>query len=644
MTNQREHEAVSFPPANSTVNAPTMPRTCYCLRTFGCLLLLAPLLSPRQAAAADPQPYAVTLSPTDNAALNTALHDSSNLIALGAKAPVGPFALVARARDDESRLKTALGSFGYYDGAVTVTIAGRKLDDPALVTALDAAKTSVPVAITVKPGPVYHLRNLTLTGPTDPATLAATRAAMGLHANDPVSAADILAASGSMLASLQDSGHALAKVGEPVATLTPAAHALDVAWTVDAGPQVDLGPIAVTGLKQVNESFVRRILTIHQGEPYDPRKIEAARQDLASEGVFATVRARAAEKLDAAGQIPITLDVDEAKRHVIGFNAGYSTDLGASAGVTFTHRNLFGNAEKLQLGAAITNLGGSDSRGEGYNVTAALTKPDLFQRGQSVTVSLQAIRENLDAYDRTAALAGIQLTRRLTDQISVTGGILGQQSRILQEGVTRNYTLLALPLGLTYDDTGPAGLLDPTRGYKANLTVTPTASLSTGTDFTIIQLTGSTYLDPGILLGEAPGRSLVALRAILGSIQGASTFQVPPDERLYAGGSATVRGYKYQYLGPHFADNRPTGGTSLGAATIEYRQRIGGSYGFAAFIDGGTVTTNSAPFSGPVRLGAGVGARYYTAIGPIRLDVAVPLNREPGNDSFEFYIGIGQAF
>ena len=621
-----------------------MPRTCYCLRTFGCLLLLAPLLSPRQAAAADPQPYAVTLSPTDNAALNTALHDSSNLIALGAKAPVGPFALVARARDDESRLKTALGSFGYYDGTVTVTVAGRKLDDPTLVTALDAAKTSVPVAITVKPGPVYHLRNLTLTGPTDPATLAATRAAMGLHANDPVSAADILAASGSMLASLQDSGHALAKVGEPVATLTPAAHALDVAWTVDAGPQVDLGPIAVTGLKQVNESFVRRILTIHQGEPYDPRKIEAARQDLASEGVFATVRARAAEKLDAAGQIPITLDVDEAKRHVIGFNAGYSTDLGASAGVTFTHRNLFGNAEKLQLGAAITNLGGSDSRGEGYNVTAALTKPDLFQRGQSVTVSLQAIRENLDAYDRTAALAGIQLTRRLTDQISVTGGILGQQSRILQEGVTRNYTLLALPLGLTYDDTGPAGLLDPTRGYKANLTVTPTASLSTGTDFTIVQLTGSTYLDPGILLGEAPGRSLIALRAILGSIQGASTFQVPPDERLYAGGSATVRGYKYQYLGPHFADNRPTGGTSLGAATIEYRQRIGGSYGFAAFIDGGTVTTNSAPFSGPVRLGAGVGARYYTAIGPIRLDVAVPLNREPGNDSFEFYIGIGQAF
>ena len=132
MTNQREHEAVSFPPANSTVNAPTMPRTCYCLRTFGCLLLLAPLLLPRQAAAADPQPYAVTLSPTDNAALNTALHDSSNLIALGAKAPVGPFALVARARDDESRLKTALGSFGYYDGAVTVTIAGRKLDDPTL--------------------------------------------------------------------------------------------------------------------------------------------------------------------------------------------------------------------------------------------------------------------------------------------------------------------------------------------------------------------------------------------------------------------------------------------------------------------------------------------------------------------------------
>ncbi len=620
-----------------------MPRSDPHSCTFRCLILV--LLLPTPARAADPQPYTVTLPATGDPALDSALHDSSNLVALGPRAPVGPFALVTRARDDEARLKTALGSFGHYDGAVAVRILGRPLDDPGLPAALDAARGPVEVAIAVTPGPTYQLGALSLTGPTDPATLATARAALGLEPGAPVRAADVLAAGARMLDTLRENGHALAKVGDPVATLRPAAHTLDVAWTLDAGPRVDLGPIAVNGLERVDERYVRRRLTIHQGDPYDPRTIEAARQDLASQGVFATVRARAAEKLDPAGQLPIVLDLTEAKRHVVGFTASYSTDLGASAGVTFTHRNLFGQAERLDLGAAVTELGGSASRGQGYNVTAALTKPDLFRRNQSVTVNVQAIKENLDAYNRTAFLAGVQGTRKLTDTISITAGVQAQQSRITQEGTTRDYTLVGLPLGLRYDSTGPQGLFEPTHGVKASATVTPTASLSTGSDFALIQLNGSTYLDPGAWLGGAEGRSIVALRAVLGSIQGATTFQVPPDERLYAGGSGTVRGYKYQYVGPRFAaDKRPTGGTSLGAATVEYRQRIRDSFGAVAFVDAGQVGTGSSPFSGQLHLGAGVGARYYTPIGPIRLDFAIPLNKQPGDDSFELYIGIGQAF
>ena len=620
-----------------------MPRTGPFLRALSGLAVLAGL--PHGALAADPQPYTVTLPATGETPLDAALHDSSSLIALQSKAPAGPFALVLRARDDEARLKAALGSFGHYDGTATARILGRGLDDPGLPGALDAAAGPVAGVFTSTPGPTYPLRTLSLSGPTDAATMAQVRAAMGLHPGEPAHAADVLAAGGRMLSALRDSGHALAKVGDPAAALAPAAHALDVSWTIDAGPRVDLGPIAINGLDRVDESWVRRRLLIHQGELYDPARIEAARQDLASQGVFATVRARAAERLDAAGQIPIALDVAEAKRHVVGVTASYSTDLGASAGLTFTQRNLFGQAERLDLGAAITQVGGSDSRGEGYNVTAALTKPDLFRRDQSVTVSLQAIKENLDAYDRTAVLAGVQGTRRIYEGLSVNAGLQAQQSHIIQEGVSRDYTLVGLPLGLKYDDTGPQGLLDPTRGYKANLTVVPTASLSTGSDFAIIELTGSTYLDPGAWLGGTAGRSIVALRAVLGSIQGATTFEIPPDERLYAGGSATVRGYKYQYVGPRFAaDNRPTGGTSLGAGTVEYRQRILDNYGAAVFIDGGAVGSGSTPFSGQLRLGAGVGARYYTPIGPIRLDVAVPLNRQRGDDSFELYIGIGQAF
>ena len=218
-------------------------------------------------------------------------------------------------------------------------------------------------------------------------------------------------------------------------------------------------------------------------------------------------------------------------------------------------------------------------------------------------------------------------------------GVQAQQSRIRQEGVSQDYTLAQLPLGLRYDGTGTEGLFEPTHGIKAAATVTPTASLAgSGSDFAILQLQGSTYFDLG-----APGRSVLAVRGLVGSVQGASTFQLPPDQRFYAGGGGTVRGYKYQSIGPRFRDNRPTGGTSLTAATVEFRQRFGESFGAVAFLDAGQVSTGSAGFGG-LRAGAGVGARYYTAIGPIRLDVAVPLNKRNGDDTLELYIGIGQAF
>ena len=598
-------------------------------------LLAAALAAAPSARGADPQPYTVELAKTGETALDQALRDGSNLLSLQKEAPVGPFALVTRARDDAGRLTTALNSYGHYAAKVSVRIAGRDVDDPALPAALEAATAPVSIDVAIQPGPVFRLRRVALDGAVPPEG----RAALKLAPGDPAIAADVLAAQGRVLEALRKSGHALAKVDAPVAMLDPGAQVLDVSYKVDAGPQVNLGPVGVGGLVRVDQGFVRRRLLVHPGQRFDPDEIERARQDLAQLGVFATVRARAAERLDAAGDLPLDFDVTERPRHAVGFTASFSTDLGASAGVTFQHRNLFGQAEQLNLGAAVTQLGGSASRGQGYNVTAGLLKPDVWARNQNVQVNLQVIKENLDAYDRTAALAGVTLSRKFSQVWTASVGVQGQQSRILQQGVSRDYTLAQLPLGLRYDSTGTEGLFEPTHGIKAAATVTPTASLAgSGANFAILQLQGSTYFDLG-----APGRSVLAVRGLVGSVQGASTFQLPPDQRFYAGGGGTVRGYKYQSIGPRFRDNRPTGGTSLTAATVEFRQRFGESFGAVAFLDAGQVSTSSAGF-GDLRVGAGVGARYYTAIGPIRLDVAVPLNKRNGDDTLQVYIGIGQAF
>ena len=120
----------------------------------------------RPTRAADPQPYNVTIAPTGNAALDTALKDSSSLISLRESAPVGAFALIGRAQQDQARFATALGSFGYYKGKAAVTIAGHPLDDPALPDLLDRAPADPPVEIkvTADTGPLFHLGQVKLDG------------------------------------------------------------------------------------------------------------------------------------------------------------------------------------------------------------------------------------------------------------------------------------------------------------------------------------------------------------------------------------------------------------------------------------------------------------------------------------------------
>jgi translocation and assembly module TamA len=606
---------------------------------FPLLAILFFLPSGRISRAADPQPYAVTLTPTGNAALDQALHDSSTLVTLQSTGAVGPFGLVARAQQDVGRLQAVLGSFGYYQGQVMMKLDGHPADEPDLPDLLASAPAAPPLPVTVAftTGPLFHLGKVDIDG-TVP---QAARDAMKLAPGDPAVAADVLAAQGRILTALRDAGYALAKSGEPIAILHTDQTTLDIAFPVTSGPRVDIGKITIAGLQEVNASFAERQLTLHEGEQFSPAAIEAARSDLSSLGVFGSVRAIAGTELDSEGRLPITFQVSERQRHQVSATVGYSTDLGAELSVSWLDRNLFGNAEQLRLTASATG-GGSAQKQPGYSVAGQFIKPSYPWRDTSVQADLGAVDQYLQAYDRKAVTGDLLLNYKISPHWTATGGINGEQAQITQEGMTDNYTLAGIPLTLKYDDTN--SLFDATHGVRAIAQVTPTQSFSgkPGT-FVLSQITASTYLDMSSRWDQ-PGRSVVALRGIVGKAFGVGQFGLPPDQRLYAGGSATVRGFKYQSVGPQFPDGNPEGGTALSAGTVEYRQRILDNYGFAAFVDAGQVAANGNPFGSNYHIGVGVGARYYTSIGPIRVDFAVPVNKEPGGDSFELYIGIGQAF
>ena len=609
-------------------------------------LALAAGLAGQSARAADPQPYDVAIGPTGDAGLDQAARDASSLVGLRESAPVGPFALIGRARGDLGRLQAALDSYGYYKGRVAITVAGRPLDDLGLADALDAlpAGGAVPVVVTLTPGPLFHLRHLTL----PPGTPDVARDAMKLAPGDPARAADVLAARDRMRTALLDDGHALARVGVPVATLAVNDNALDVAFPVEAGPRVDLGPIAIAGEEGLNESYIRRRLRLAQGQVFNPAAIEKARQDLAAVPAIASVRIVPATALDGDGQLPVRVDVTERPLRVVNFTAAISTDQGGSVGATWMNRNLFGNAETLSLGVAATQLGGTAATQPGYNATAVLTLPDWWQRGQSLSFNLQAVREYLEAYDRTAAIAGVTLARKLTAELTVSAGLQFEQAYIVQQEVGRRYSLIQVPLAVTYDSTHD--LFDPRQGVRASVTVTPSTNLAGcsergSTTFVIAQASASTYLDVGNWLAGTEGRSILAVRGLVGSVQGATTFDIPPDQRFYAGGGGTVRGFRYQSVGPQFPDNRPVGGDAVDVGSVEFRQRFGESWGAAAFVDAGQVGSKDMPFTSPASVGAGMGVRYYTSIGPIRADIAVPLtHNQRKQDVLEGYIGIGQAF
>jgi translocation and assembly module TamA len=659
----------------------------------GVLLLIAIVLlqGASCAYAADPQPYKVDMASTGDSSLNSTLKATSELETLRKSAPVGPFGLIGRARGDLERLKTVLESFGYYQSYVEIRIDGLPLDDPGLGEELTSRPkdNEAEVKITFSIGALYHLRKIEIVGEVPPEA----EKALALESGAPAIAADVLAAGDRLLNALEDQGYAFAKVDPPVALEDPPNRVLDVSFHANAGARVRIGEVRIRGLKDMKEEFVRKRLLVHTGEQYGATKIESARKDLLALGVFSSVSVRVGKEADSEGRVPVTFNARERPQHAVSLSAAYSSDLGGSTGVTWTKRNVSGKADSLTLSATAINLGGGTaSTGIGYDVNGKYLIPDWMERNQSLQTAVGAIKQSLDAYDQTAYSGGVTVNRKLSSIWSVSAGLNIEQERVLQHECSTtqdcilrqtcvpatnplpnpapppctdqgfSYTLLLLPISALYNTTGlDSPLQDATHGLRVSLSVTPTFSFGRpSTRFFITQATGSLYFDlKNIGLNKTPGRSVLALRALGGLAAGASQFSLPPDQRFYAGGSGTIRGYRYQSVGPQFPNGNPIGGTAINAGTAEYRQRIGTNFGTAVFVDAGNVSNNLNPLNGALRFGGGAGLRYYTPIGPIRFDVAVPLNKRSsvttisangvtntvrGDDSFEIYIGLGQAF
>jgi translocation and assembly module TamA len=602
-------------------------------------VILALLLATPAAAEEATLRYATSLVPSGDDRLDAAIREASALQRLAETAPVDALGLIARARAEPRRLEDALTSEGFWGGRVEVLVAGQPPETPGLAERLADMRGDIPVELRPVPGERYTLRRIALrpASPDEAAAVAALGPPPDLAPGDPARAGPVLDAEAALLDRLRRAGHPLAAIADREVIVDHEAQRMDVAWTVSPGPVARFAMPAIEGDTRVNRALLARIAGRLEGQPYTPARQERTRRELAALGAFDTVRARAAQRLDAAGRLPVTFAVTDRPRNAAGVAVAYETEFGFTGRVHYERRNLWGNAETLRLDAEVSRLGsGSVGDETNYRAAATLRRPGLFDGTTSLVLETMLLREQLKAYDRDAFIASALLERPFGDAWVLRGGPIFETGRIGRDGVMPAFNLLGLVMAARYDGTD--SLLDPRRGIRLDLLATPFADLEDGGGFLRALGTLRAYLD---LTGD--GGSVIALRGTLGSLLGADS-DVPLDKRFYAGGGGSVRGYTFQSIGPRDSSNRPNGGSSLVEGSVELRQRLSGPFGVVGFLDAGSVGEGETPSFSDLRMGAGLGLRYATAIGPLRLDVGVPLNKEPGDPSFALYVGLGQAF
>lgn len=587
-------------------------------------------------------PYAVRLDGVEDAELRALLESVSTLFRLAGEPPPSAIGLERRAAADRERLQTALRSAGYYAGTVAVTL--RPGEGPE-------GRTEVVVA--VDPGPAYQFGAVAVLGPDGaPVTRIGDEpfeaAGLGLEPGARARAPDVVAAQDRLIARYAGHGYAFAKVTDRRVVVDHADRRMDVTYQVAPGPLVRLGEAAIEGLADVEADIVRGRLAWQTGEVYAPERIDRTRTAINALGVFSSVRLVLPDPDPAALEqevvtVPVTITVTERKFRFIGAGATYSTADGLGARAYWGHRNLFGAAERLRVAVAVERIGTREvTERTDFSGSVNFRKPDFLIRDQSLLADAGAVSEKPPAYRRDAAFTTLRLERVLSEGLTFSYGIGLEQARIEQFQDTTRSTLVSAPLALSYDTTG--SLLDPTHGFRLTLAATPYHPIGGAeASFLVTRLAGSAYYD---VLGDQ--RFVAAARLTVGSLfegNARALRDVPADKRFYTGGGGSIRGFGYQRVGPLDPAGNPIGGRALVEVGAEVRIKVTETIGIVPFLDGGNVFDTALPNLGePLRWGAGVGLRYHTGVGPVRIDIARPLDRQRSNEGWQFYISLGQAF
>lgn len=551
--------------------------------------------------------------------------DLLSVLRASAGAPANVAQINRRAREDSDLLDSILRAEGYYDADVDTRVEG---GDTAMLH----------VILSVTTGPLYRFDSVSVTGLETTAEAAQPlRDALGVKSGDPVNADAVLGGSAALTTLAHDRGFPFATLAAPDIIVDHDTQTAHYALAVTPGSVRNFGAILVTGKRPpFGARHVARIARFAAGERFDQSRLDDLRRALIATGLMSSVEVTPVP--GATSEVAdIAVALEPAPLRTIAGEFGYGTGEGYRAEVAWTHRNL------IRPEGAVTVRGVAGTREQ---LAAVLLRQSNFgRRDQVLNAGLQASNINRPAYSaRTLDLsAGIERRSNIIWQKKWTwsaGGelIASDESDLTDSGAVarrRTYYIAALPLSLAYD--GSDDLLDPKRGFRLAARLSPEASLQSGQSaYVRAQIDASSYWPLG-------ARVVLAGRVRLGTIAGVGADNIAPSRRFYAGGGGSVRGYGYQDIGPRDAFGDPEGGRSLAEFSLEARVRFG-DFGIVPFVDAGNIYTRQYPDFSGMRYGAGLGVRYHSNFGPIRIDVGTPINPRSGDAPVTVFVSLGQAF
>ncbi len=563
-------------------------------------------------------------------AARAALSEASLLRQLDETA--APQDYVAAARADYRRLLTALYAEGYYGGQISITVDGV---EAANIAPLAAPTTIGEVVITVTPGPLFKFGDVRIS-PLPPQTTITE----DLGPRRDAESGNIRSAVSGAILSWRELGYAKAEVASQSIIARHADAKLDVDVALDIGPRLTFGPLLVSGPKIVTEDRVREIAGLPVGEVYSPAAIATAERRLRRTGTFESVSLSESETIGPDNTLPIKAQLSDAKLRRLGFGVELSSIEGLTLSTFWLHRNFLRGAERFRADVEVSGISG-ETGGVDYSIGANLTRPATFGPDTEFFMSGVVSRDDEPEFllDKVAIETGF--SRILSDDLTVRAGVGLLRAREVTDLDERAYTLLTLPLDATLDRRdAPTNARD---GYYLDVNTTPFVSIDG-------EITGARLFGDArgfLTVGEAEKLTFAA-RGQVGSVIGATVAQAPADYLFYSGGGGTVRGQPYQSLGLETVqgmDTVTTGGTSFVGAQLEARYLIREKISLVGFYDVGHVGGSATPGEGgDWHAGAGVGIRYDTGIGPIRLDLGTQASGDDAASALQVYIGIGQAF